>query len=115
MAKGSPPVRELGGEAVFFARDMGGLTAIDGMVENALDAFRQLDILHNNTSGAVPGAASDIDPEEWDRSLRLGLRPFWYAIRWALPHMIGGGGGSFVNTSSISDLFADHGLAPTTR
>ncbi|MBV9511515.1 MAG: SDR family oxidoreductase [Caulobacteraceae bacterium] len=73
---------------------MGGLTAIDGMVENALDAFRQLDILHNNTSGAVPGAASDIDPEEWDRSLRLGLRPFWYAIRWALPHMIGGGGGS---------------------
>lgn len=104
-------IRGRGGEVAFFAGDMGELTAIEDMVEATLDTFGRLDVLHNNTSGAVPGAVGDIDPDEWDRSVRLGLRPFWYATRCALPHMIRGGGGSIVNTASISGLFADHGLA----
>lgn len=104
-------IRHAGGEAIFHAADMGDLAAIDAMAAAAATAFGRIDILHNNTAGAVPGALGDIDLDAWDRSFQFGLRPYWYVTRCVLPHMIAGGGGSIVNTASISGLSADLGLA----
>ena len=103
-------ISALGGEVEFLAADMGDTDAIERMVARAIERFGKLDILHNNTAGAGNGPLGDLSLEQWDTSLRLGLRPYWYASRCALPHMIAGGGGAIVNTASISGLVADYRL-----
>ena len=103
-------IRESGGTAEFLLGDMGELAAMDAMVARAVERFGALHVLHNNTAGAVPRKLLDLEPEQWDTSMVLGLRPYWYASKCAIPHMLQAGGGAIVNTASISGLAADHAL-----
>ena len=103
-------IRAGGAEAHFLAADMGDRFAIEGMIARAIEIFGRLDILHNNTAGAAVGPLGEITFEQWEDTLRLGLTSYWFAIRCALAHLIAAGGGSIVNTASISGLAADCGL-----
>ena len=108
---GARAIRESGGRAEFITGDMGDLSAIERMIETAVNRFGGVDVLHNNTAGSTPVKLGDLDVEQWQSALDLGLRPYWYATKCALPHMIAAGGGAIVNTASISGLQADHALA----
>jgi len=103
-------IRESGATAEFLAADMGELDQIAAMVDTAIARFGRVDVLHNNTAGSVPMRLVDLEPDQWDQSVRLGLRPYWYATKCAVPHMVSAGGGAIVNTASISGLFADPAL-----
>jgi len=107
---GARAIRESGGRAEFITGDMGDLSAIERMIETAVNRFGGVDVLHNNTAGSTPVKLGDLDVEQWQSALDLGLRPYWYATKCALPHMIAAGGGAIVNTASISGLQADHAL-----
>jgi NAD(P)-dependent dehydrogenase (short-subunit alcohol dehydrogenase family) len=77
----------------------------------AADAAGGLDVLFNNAG--APGAREGIDeiaPESWDRTQALLLRSVALGIRYAAPLMAKRGGGSIVNTSSVSALGS--GYAP---
>jgi len=103
-------IRATGGRADFMLADMGEKTEIEAMIARAVERHGRLDVLHNNTAGSALGALGDITVEQWEQSFRLGLTPYWYASRCALPHMIAAGGGAIINTASISGLCADYGL-----
>ena len=71
-----------------------------------------LDIVFNNAgAGGAREPIDEISADEWDRTMALLLRSVALGIRFAAPLMAERGGGSIVNTSSVSALGT--GYAPT--
>lgn len=103
-------LRAEGGDVRFLVTDIADPSDIEAMVAAAISGFGQVDILHNHASGTVSGYIGDLDIADWERSLKLGITPYFQAIRCVLPHMVERGRGSIVNTASISGMYADHGL-----
>jgi len=92
-----------GGRAWAFAADAGNAADAQRMVGAAIDAFGALHILYNNAGIAVPfqdGFAPAIEPEVWDRVIRVNLSSVFYCSKYAIPEIAKAGGGSIINTAS---------------
>jgi meso-butanediol dehydrogenase/(S,S)-butanediol dehydrogenase/diacetyl reductase len=111
-------IKAAGGTAIAITVDLAKPAEIVSMVNQTIDAFRRIDVLHNNAFG-VPASlrrgrlarVTEIDQEVWDYTLQLGLTAVMQTTRRVLPLMQKQGGGSIVNTASISGLFGDYGIA----
>ena len=100
-ARGEALVEEAGGRIHFLRTDVTEAEQIEALMH----APETLDIAFNN-AGAV-GSRLRIDEmtaDDWDRTQRLLLRSVALGIRHAAPRMAAQGGGSIVNTSSVSAL-----------
>ncbi|WP_370373378.1 SDR family NAD(P)-dependent oxidoreductase [Henriciella pelagia] len=86
---------------------------LEKLFETAEGAFGGLDILWNNAGhGGTPTGVEDLDEAGWDATMNLLLKSVFVGTKLAIPHMKKRGGGSIVNTSSISAVCA--GYAPIT-
>lgn len=87
--------------------------ALDALMQSAVDTFGGLDILWNNAgSGGTSSSVEELDLEGYDFTMDLLLKSVFVGTHYAVPHMKARGGGSVVNTSSISAICA--GYAPIT-
>ena len=87
--------------------------ALKALMQSAVDTFGGLDILWNNAgSGGTPTGVEDLDLAGYDMTMDLLLKSVFAGTHFAVPHMVARGGGSVVNTSSISAVCA--GYAPIT-
>ena len=98
--------------------DLGDPASVESLIQQTLDRFGRLDILHNNAAATHLAATRDLnvldmDPEVWDATMRINLKGTMLATKFALPHMIAAGRGSIVNTSSGASLGGDWGTPPT--
>src|SRR2546425_4094335 len=60
------------------------------------------------TSGiSVRADVLDVTEEQWDRVMAINVRSIMLTGKYAIPHMIRGGGGSIINISSIAGLRAN--------
>jgi NAD(P)-dependent dehydrogenase (short-subunit alcohol dehydrogenase family) len=94
--------------------DLGDPASVESLIQQTLDRFGRLDILHNNAAATHLAATRDLnvldmDPEVWDATMRINLKGTMLATKFALPHMIAAGRGSIVNTSSGASLGGDWG------
>ena len=103
---------ELGDDAVFVRCDVSSLDDVTAAVDAAVQHFGSIDVLFNNAAWSSGGYVADLDPEAWDRSLRIMLTGPMYGMKAAIPYMLEQGGGSIVNTSSVYGLVASPGVAP---
>ncbi len=99
------------GAVTFAACDVTQPLQIKAAIERAVAQFGGLDILFNNAGrgGSVAGV-EDFDVDGWDQTHALLLRAVAAGTAYATPHMRQRGGGSVINTSSISAL--QTGYAP---
>jgi NAD(P)-dependent dehydrogenase (short-subunit alcohol dehydrogenase family) len=67
--------------------------------------------LVNNAGIAVPGSAVDMSEEDWHRVINVNLTGVWRGMKYAIPEMIKGGGGSIINLSSVQSLLGFPGWA----
>ncbi len=95
----------------FAACDVTDTAQIKAAIDSAAQHFGGLDILFSN-AGAVGSSAGveNFDADGWDLTQALLLRSVAAGASYAVPHMRQRGGGSIINTSSISALQA--GYAP---
>ncbi|MCC5983015.1 MAG: SDR family oxidoreductase [Rhodobacteraceae bacterium] len=88
-------IRESGGQALAVRTDIAEPTDCARMVAAATDTFGGLDGIVCNAAlfNALPiTAQEDIDPDLWDRVMRVNVRGTWLSVRAAAPALAGRAG-----------------------
>jgi meso-butanediol dehydrogenase/(S,S)-butanediol dehydrogenase/diacetyl reductase len=116
-ARGEAVVQEIeraGGTARYRRCDVGELANLEAVVDFAVREFGGLDVMMNNAVYSGGGWVAQIDPQEWEKSLRIMLTAVFYGCRAAIPALLARGGGSIVNTASIEAFAGEILAAPYT-
>ena len=106
-------IRAAGGDGLFVKTDVSKATAVETLVQKAVDKFGRLDIAFNNAG--IEGVWSPIvrqSEEDWDRTIAINLKGVWLCLKYEIRQMLEqGGGGAIVNMSSITGLVGAVGVA----
>ncbi|MDO3720262.1 SDR family oxidoreductase [Marinobacter sp. chi1] len=107
---GTALAKELG-DGVFFVKvDLSQPEEIEKMVSFATETLGGLDILINNAGFGTYGRTHIIEPETWYKVMEVNLNALFHTCRHAIPHLMNNGGGSIINTASVSGTRADYGF-----
>ena len=104
-------IRTAGGRAVFCHCDVRHEAEIEALMALAATRFGALHVVFNNAGIGTYGEVPDLAPAMWEEVLRVNLTGVYLGCRAAIPHLRRAGGGSIINTASISGLFGDYGMA----
>ena len=111
-------VEREGGKAILIEADVADDRSCQQAVARVLDELGALHVLINNVGvTGPPGTAVEVDPEGWDRAMRVNVASMMLMARHAVPPMVAAGGGSIVNLASIAGLQGGHPslLYPTSK
>ncbi len=104
-------ITDQGGDAAFFEADVTQEAAVKQMVDDVMQRFGRIDVLVNNAGIINFGTVITADVDEWDTLMATNVRSVFLVSRYALPHMIAGGGGSVINLGSNLGLVGTRGAA----
>jgi NAD(P)-dependent dehydrogenase (short-subunit alcohol dehydrogenase family) len=99
-------ITDVGGVARACEVDTSSEASMRELIEYAVGEFGSLYGLHNNAADLSAENfgrdtdALDVPIEVWQRTIDVTLSGYLYGIKYSLPHMLVGGSGSIVNTSS---------------
>jgi NAD(P)-dependent dehydrogenase (short-subunit alcohol dehydrogenase family) len=97
-------IRESGGEARFQHVDVVEEKDCEQLMEAAVQAYGQLDIVVNNVGWFPRATLEETTTDLWERVLNVNLRGAFYCCKYAVPHLRAVGGGSIINIGSINGL-----------
>ncbi len=106
-------IREIGGEVLAVATDIGKVEDADNLIAKAVEAFGKIDILVNN-AGVLDSGLKPIDrvlDEDIDRVIDTNAKGTMYCTRAASKAMLETGGGSIVNVASVAGVMGCGGAA----
>jgi NAD(P)-dependent dehydrogenase (short-subunit alcohol dehydrogenase family) len=104
------------GEALAAHIDVSRAADCNAMIAATIEAYMRLDVLYNNAAIQMSGRLVETTEAMWDITIATNLTAIFRACRAAIPHMLAGGGGSIINTSSTlgqqgSEGYAAYGAA----
>ena len=95
--------KRLGDNAVAVHGDVTLASDVQAMLEAATSSFGRLDILCNNAGiDGVSSPLADSTEQNYDQVMAVNAKGVFLGMRYAIPIMIEGGGGSIINTASIA-------------
>jgi dehydrogenase/reductase SDR family member 4 len=101
-------IRAEGGEVTAVTAHAGRAEAVDTMIDQALDAYGQIDILVNNAATNVAFAPfKDLDVAAFDKTLELNLRAPFLISQKVVNRTMEKTGGSIINMCSVASFKAD--------
>jgi NAD(P)-dependent dehydrogenase (short-subunit alcohol dehydrogenase family) len=103
-------IRRSGGQAVYHHHDVTDEAGWPAVIA-AAERFGRLGILVANAGIFVPGQITDISLADWRRVTAVNIDGVFLAVKYALPAMRRGGGGSIIIMSSLAGLRGYPGLA----
>jgi NAD(P)-dependent dehydrogenase (short-subunit alcohol dehydrogenase family) len=89
-----------------FHADVTRASDVEALVNEAIQRHGRLDVLCNvvGVAGVAQAAIPDIDEGEYDQLMAINLKSVYLGMKYAIPPMVGGGGGSIINWSSVGAL-----------
>jgi NAD(P)-dependent dehydrogenase (short-subunit alcohol dehydrogenase family) len=96
-----------GGTAVFHQGDITVEQDIADAVARCRGEFGGFDIMHNNAGIQLIAPLHETTPEQWQQVVDINLRGTFWGCKHAALAMLETGGGSIVNTASISSFMGD--------
>ncbi len=93
-------LERLGSQGLFIQADVRLAADCERAVKATVSAFGRLDVLFNNAGVYVANDAVACSEDEFDSQVDTSLKGSFLMSKYALPHMISGGGGAIVNNSS---------------
>jgi NAD(P)-dependent dehydrogenase (short-subunit alcohol dehydrogenase family) len=103
-------LRNMGGEAHFFACDVGDITEVDALISEALSRYGCLDVMISNAAILHVADILEIEEDEFDRVLRVNLKGFFLTGQAAAKQMVKQGYGNIINMSSIQATITNPNL-----
>jgi NAD(P)-dependent dehydrogenase (short-subunit alcohol dehydrogenase family) len=108
----SSEIRGIGRRAVVKKTDVRKLEDCRALIATAHEEFGRIDILVNNAGGSKAFSFDEWTFEEFENSIALNLRSFFFLSQSVVRHMVEQHSGNIVNISSIASLTAMPGLGP---
>lgn len=102
---------EHGVDSVFVGTDTADSASVESMVEATIDEFGHLDILINCAGIQRLGTSQETSVAEYDRVVDVNLNGYFYAAKYAIPHLRESDQGRIVNVSSINARFGGGGAS----
>src|SRR5262245_17157705 len=93
---------QYGAAPLFIRCDITDIAALQAAIAQAARAHGDIAVLVNNAANDTRHDWRSVTPAEWDQRMAVNLRPMFFAIQAAAPHMQRLGGGSIINFGSIS-------------
>ncbi len=101
-----------GYRALAVACDVSDEAQVKAMVERTVKTFGSLDAAYNNAGVNSPMTdVAELDPDEYDRIMKIDLRSVWLCMKYELQQMKIQGSGAIVNCSSLGGLVGNPGRA----
>ena len=97
-------IRAEGGQAEFIGVDVTKPNEVQALIEKALSAFGQIDVLVNNAGLMSIAPLSELKVDEWDRMIDINIKGVLYGIAAALPVFQKQNFGHFINLASVAGL-----------
>ena len=97
-------IKEAGGDAIFVKTDVSKASDVKNMVQKTVDTYGKLDILFN-CAGLVEREVvplHETKEEDFDKVVGVNFKGVFLCMKYAIPEMLKGGGGSIVNQGSNS-------------
>jgi dihydroanticapsin dehydrogenase len=104
-------VRGIGSAAFAVTADVSSAAAVKAYTDATAERWGGLHVVFNNAGVNLPGVFHEASDEVIDRTLNVNVKGPLYGCRYAIPHMLRGGGGSLINTTSVNGLVAEPFLA----
>jgi meso-butanediol dehydrogenase / (S,S)-butanediol dehydrogenase / diacetyl reductase len=100
-----------GGTARWLKMDASDPEGVQAAIRLAMDSWGRLDVMFNNAGLGTVEPIEAMTLETWNRTLAVTLTSVFLGIKYSLPIMRKQGGGSIVNTASISGTAGDYGMS----
>jgi 2-dehydro-3-deoxy-D-gluconate 5-dehydrogenase len=95
-------VRGLGRDFHPIAQDIAEIEKLAGVVDEAFQWGKRLDILVNNAAVIGQTFPPDVTPEDWEALFAVNLRAPFFLSQEAAKRMLAGGGGSIINIATVA-------------
>ncbi len=105
-------IQQHGGEALFVESDVSNAKDMQRLVQTTVNTYGRIDVLFNNAAVTIPASVVDATEEVWDQTMDIDLKGVFLLSKYAIPHLIQGGGGSVINMASMCGLVASPHQAP---
>jgi NAD(P)-dependent dehydrogenase (short-subunit alcohol dehydrogenase family) len=93
-----------GGECTIQQVDVSESSQVKAMVEECMETYGRIDILHNNVGIVEVGGPVEISEENWDNLMAINVKGMFLTCKYCIPYMEQQGGGAIVNISSIAAI-----------
>jgi len=84
--------------------DVRDSAALKAALDDGVAQFGRLDIVVANAGIYQVAPALELDDAAWQETIGINLTGVWHTVKASLPHLIDGGGGSIILTSSVLGL-----------
>jgi 3-oxoacyl-[acyl-carrier protein] reductase len=98
------------GEVHGLVGDVSRADFCDAVVQKALNAFGEINILINNAGIAVFAPFLELSEEAWDQTLNVNLKSMFLLSQRVAREMVARGGGAIVNMASTNGLLGERDL-----
>ena len=109
-AVGTSLAEQLGTSVQFVRTDVSQWVDAQRLAARTVEAFGHIDVLFNNAGRSSLADATTLDPAEWHRVIDVNMTSAYLVSKSVIPHLRAAGGGSIVNTCSVSGLAGDYGM-----
>jgi NAD(P)-dependent dehydrogenase (short-subunit alcohol dehydrogenase family) len=106
-------IRDKGGDAILTLADISKPDEMRRAVEETVRRYGRLDVVFANAGvNGVWAPIEEIEPEEWEKTLRINLMGTFLTLKYAIPHLKVRGG-SVIVTSSVNGtrIFSNTGAS----
>ena len=97
-------IQREGGGGLAVAADVTKAEEVAAVVQQTLERFGRIDVLHNNVGINVPGGAAEATEASWRRVMDVNLTSAFLTCRAVLPVMERQASGAIVNISSLAAI-----------
>ena len=104
-------IQQAGGEAMPVVADISETEEMQQAVQQVINQWGRLDIVFANAGiNGVWAPIEELEPEEWDKTIKVNLKGTFLTVKYAVPHLKKQGG-SVIITSSVNGtrMFSNSG------
>lgn len=110
-SKVADDIAKTGAQVKWLKMDASDPEGVQAAIRLATDSWGRLDVMFNNAGMGSVEPLEKMTLETWNRIVAVTLTSAFLGIKYSVPIMRAQGGGSIVNTASISGIAADYGMS----